>query len=116
MKCFIDTHNRAKGAFSSGELTEEEFFAQFDALEEAAHKLGVGAHAAHVSLKEGDAFCFMCGPDAGSIRKAHEALHLPYDSIAEVKRVTGAVCASKLSARLGVRSRDQLSSRSGGLD
>jgi hypothetical protein len=43
-----------------------------------------------VNREEGKAFCFTCGPDEGSIRKAHEALHLPYDSITEVKRVTGA--------------------------
>jgi hypothetical protein len=90
MKYFIDTHDRAKGTFPTGEVTEEAFFAQFDALEAAAHKLGVGAHAAHVSLEEGKAFCFMCGPDEESIRKAHAAVHFPYDSITEVKRVTGA--------------------------
>jgi hypothetical protein len=32
----------------------------------------------------------MSGPDEESIRKAHEALRLPYDSITEVRRVTGA--------------------------
>ena len=32
----------------------------------------------------------MCGPDEESIRKAHEAVHMTYDSITEVKRVTGA--------------------------
>ena len=99
MKFFIDTHNKATGTFPAGELTEQEFFAQFDALEEAAHKLGVGAHAAHVNLKEGKAFCFMCGPDEESIRKAHEAVHLPYDSITEVKRVTGADMRIKTSAK-----------------
>ena len=90
MKSFIDTHDKTKGSFPTGELTEEGFFAQFDALEAAAPKFGVGAHAAHVNLKEGKAFCFMCGPDEESIRKAHEAVHLPYDSITEVKRITGA--------------------------
>ena len=90
MKYFIDTHDKTKGSFPTGDLTEAEFFAVFDALEDAAPKFGVGAHAAHVSLKEGKAFCFMCGPDAEAIRKAHEAVHLPFDSITEVKRVSGA--------------------------
>ena len=71
-------------------MTEAEFFAKFDALEEAAPQFGVGAHAAHVNLKEGKAFCFMSGPDREAVRKAHEAVHLPFDSITEVKRVTGA--------------------------
>jgi len=72
------------------ELTEEQFFEQFAALEEAAQGLGVFGHAAHVNLKEGKAFCFMSGPDAESIRRAHAAINLPYDSITEVRRVTGA--------------------------
>jgi Protein of unknown function (DUF4242) len=90
MKYFIDTHDKTKGSFPAQELTEEEFFAQFDALEAAAPKFGAFGHAAHVNLKDGKAFCFMCGPDEESIRKAHAAINLPFDSITEVRRVTGA--------------------------
>ena len=90
MKYFIDTHDRAKGSFPQGQLTEAEFFVQFDALEKAAVRFQVEAHAAHVNLKAGKAFCFMSGPDAEAVRKAHEAVHLPFDSITEVRRVTGA--------------------------
>jgi len=90
MKYFIDTHDRTKGSFPKEQLTEVEFFAQFDALEEAAVQFRVGAHAAHVNLKEGKAFCFMSGPDAEAVRKAHQAVHMPFDSITEVRRVTGA--------------------------
>jgi hypothetical protein len=32
----------------------------------------------------------MSGPDEESIRKAHAAINLPYDSITEVRRVKGA--------------------------
>jgi hypothetical protein len=32
----------------------------------------------------------MSGPDEDAVRKAHEAVHLSFDSITEVKRVTGA--------------------------
>src|SRR5262245_24410728 len=90
MKYFIDTHDKNKGSFPAQELTEEQFFDQFAALEEAAKDLGVFGHAALVNLKEGKAFCFMSGPDEESIRKAHAAINLPYDSITEVRRVTGA--------------------------
>jgi len=31
----------------------------------------------------------MSGPDEDSIRKAHAAINFPYDSITEVRRVTG---------------------------
>ncbi len=90
MKYFMDTHDRTKGSFPAQELTEEQFYGQFAALEEAAVALGVFGHAAHVNLKEGKAFCFMSGPDEESIRRAHAAINLPYDSITEVRRVTGA--------------------------
>src|SRR5262245_24551247 len=90
MKYFIDTHDKSKGSFPTQELTEDEFFAQFDALDEAGHAIGVPGHAAHVNLKDGKAFCLMSGPDEAAIRKAHEAVGLPFDSITEVRRVTGA--------------------------
>jgi Protein of unknown function (DUF4242) len=80
MKYFMDTHDKTKGNFPTQELTEEQFFEQFAALEEAAKGLGVFGHAAHVNLKAGKAFCFMSGPDEEAIRKAHAAINLPYDS------------------------------------
>jgi hypothetical protein len=90
VKYFIDTHDKNKGSFPAQELSEEQFFEQFDALEEAAKEFGAFGHAAHVNLKEGKAFCFMSGPDEEAISKAHAAINLPYDSITEVRRVTGA--------------------------
>jgi len=90
MKYFIDTHDKSKGTFPTQVLTEEQFFEQFATLEAAAEKLGAFGHAAHVNLKDGKAFCFMSGPEEDSIRKAHVAINLPYDSITEVRRVTGA--------------------------
>jgi uncharacterized protein DUF4242 len=90
MKYFIDTHDKRKGSFPKQELSEEEMFAQFDALEDAAHRIGVFGHAAHVNLEEGRAFCFMSGPNETAIAQAHAAIGLPYDSITEVRRVTGA--------------------------
>ena len=90
MKYFIDTHDKTKGSFPQQELSEQQFFEQFDALEQAADQFHVFGHAAHVNLEEGKAFCFMSGPDEEAIRKAHSAINLPYDSITEVRRVTGA--------------------------
>jgi hypothetical protein len=90
MKYFIDTHDKTKGSFPQGVLTEQEFLDQFDALEAAAVQFHVGAHAAHINLEAGKAFCFMSGPNEEAIWQAHAAVHLPYDSITEVKRVTGA--------------------------
>lgn len=89
MKYFIDTHDRAKGSFPNDVLTEQQFIEQFEALERAGEPLRVIGHAAHVNLLDGKAFCLMSGPDEESIRTAHAAINLPYDSITEVKRVTG---------------------------
>ena len=90
MKYFIDTHDKTKGSFPKQELTEEQFFANFDALDAAGEPLGVFGHAAHVNLPEGKAFCFMSGPDEEAIRKAHAAIDFPLETITEVRRVTGA--------------------------
>lgn len=89
MKYFIDTHDKAKGSFPTEILTEQQFIDQFEALERAGEQLRVIGHAAHVNLQDGKAFCLMSGPDEESIRQAHAAIDLPYDSITEVKRVTG---------------------------
>ena len=90
MTYFMDTHDKSKGSFPAEKLTEAQFFARFDALEVAGSDLGVFAHAAHVNLFEGKAFCFMSGPDEEAIRKAHAAIDFPFDSITEVRRVSGA--------------------------
>ena len=90
MKYFMDTHDKSKGSFPAEELTEEQFFARFDALEAAGYEIDVSAHAAHVDLRTGKAFCFMSGPDEDAIRKAHAAVDFPFDSITEVRRVSGA--------------------------
>jgi hypothetical protein len=86
----MDTHDKTKGSFPTEELTEGQFLAQFDALEKAAREVDVFGHAAHVNLSEGKAFCFMSGPDEDAIRKADAAIDFPFDSITEVRRVTGA--------------------------
>ena len=39
MKYFIDTHDKAKGTFPPVELTPEQFFANFDALDEAGREV-----------------------------------------------------------------------------
>jgi hypothetical protein len=96
MKHFIDTHDKQKGSFPMQTLNEQQFVEQFDALEKAAEEFHVVGHAAHVNLEEGKAFCLMSGPDEESIRKAHAAVNLPYDSITEIKRVTGADLRVKL--------------------
>ena len=89
MKYFIDTHDREKESFPKEELDEQQFTATYDGFSAACENEGGLALGAHVNLHEGKAFCFTAGPDVEAIRKAHEAIKLPYDSITEVQRVTG---------------------------
>ena len=89
MKYFIDTHDRTKGSFPAQELSAAEFLAIYGGFEKACEEEGGADLGAHVNLKEGKAYCFTKGPDQESIRRAHEKLHFPFDSITEVRRVTG---------------------------
>ena len=88
MPYFIDTHDVAKGSFPEGKVTPEEFIEIFDGFDEAAETEGVTTLRVHVNVAEGKAFCFTRGADAGAIRRAHEKIDLPFDSITEVKTVT----------------------------
>jgi hypothetical protein len=90
MKYFVDTHDRAKGSFPKEEISEAEFLRQYEAFKKAIADQGGHDLGAHVNVEAGRAFCFTYGPDEEAIRRAHEKLHFPYDSITEVRRVTGA--------------------------
>ena len=90
MKYFMDTHDRSKGSWPKDDISESEFvriYADFGraVAAEGGHDLG-----AHVNVHACRAFCFTYGPDEAAIRRAHEKLNFPYDSITEVQRVTGA--------------------------
>jgi hypothetical protein len=89
MKYLIDIHDKTKGSFPVQKLSAAEFVAISGGFEKACEEVGGADLGAHVSLKEGSAFCFTKGPDQGAIRRAHEKLNFPFDSISEVRRVTG---------------------------
>ena len=42
MRYFIDTHDKSKGSFPKEELTEQQFFDQFDALKEGRRTIPRG--------------------------------------------------------------------------
>lgn len=89
MKYFIDTHDVAKGTFPERALTSEEFIETFSEFDKACEEEGVTALRVHVSLEEGKAFCFTKGADAEAVRRAHEKIELPFDSITKIKTITG---------------------------
>ena len=90
MKYFIDTHDKTKGSFPAEDMTEAEFIRLYQQFEKALEHEGGADLGAHVNVKGRKAFCFTKGPDSDAIRRAHEKLNFPFDSITEVKRVTGA--------------------------
>ena len=89
MKYFIDTHDRTKGSWPAEGVSEAEFLEMYSQFEAACESVGGTDLGAHVNVTEGKAYCFTKGPDAEAIRRAHEKLHFPFDSITEVRRVTG---------------------------
>ncbi|MBZ5616718.1 MAG: DUF4242 domain-containing protein [Acidobacteriia bacterium] len=61
----------------------------YSGFEKACEEVGGADLGAHVNVAQGKAYCFTKGPDAEAIRRAHEKLNFPFDSITEVRRVTG---------------------------
>ena len=88
MKYFIDTHDRTKGSWPR-EVTGAEFIEIYSGFEKACEEVGGADLGAHVNIAEAKAYCFTKGPDAEAIRRAHEKIGFPFDSITEVRRVTG---------------------------
>lgn len=89
MKYFIDTHDLTKGSWPAQGVSEAQFLEIYSQFETACEEQGGTDLGAHVNVAEGKAYCFTKGPDAEAIRRAHEKLHFPFDSITEVRRVTG---------------------------
>ncbi len=104
MKYFIDTHDKAKGSFPGDNITEEEFVRLYQKFEKALEEVGGADLGAHVNVKARKAFCFTKGPDSEAIRRAHEKLSFPFDSITEVRRVTGVDLRPELA---GCSTRDE---------
>ncbi len=87
MRFYIDTHDRASQSFPE-QITPEEFEAFYTGYEEACYAEGVVPLRIHVGYEEGRAFCFNMAPDAEAVKRVHERVGLPYDSITEVTTAT----------------------------
>lgn len=87
LKLFMDVHDRDNGTFPADIDAPgfREFFAQYQA---ACAAEGVIPVRAHVGMREGRAFCYNLAPDADAVRRAHERVGLPFDSITEVTTMT----------------------------
>lgn len=87
LRFFIDTHDRDKQTFPP-ELSAAQFERFFAEYEQACAAEGVVPLRAHVGLEAGRAFCFNMAPDAEAVRRAHQRVGLPFDSITEVTTAT----------------------------
>lgn len=87
MRFFIDTHDKNNSTFPDG-LTPEQFEGFFEQYEAACAAEGVIPLRSHVGFEDGRAFCFNMAEDADAVRRAHERVGLPFDSITEVKTAT----------------------------
>lgn len=87
MKFFIDTHDQRNKSFPGG-ITREQFAEFFSKFEKAARDEGVVVLRVHAGFEEGRAFCFTMAPSAEQVKRAHERVGLPYDTITEVSTAT----------------------------
>lgn len=87
MRFFIDTHDQANGTFPAG-ISEDDFAGFYRKYEQACVEEGVVSLRIHVAIDEGRAFCLNMAPDAEAVRRVHEKVGLPFDSISEVTTVT----------------------------
>jgi hypothetical protein len=87
LRYFIDTHDRKLKTFPEA-LTPEQFEGFFALYEQACQAEGVVPIRLHVGYEDGRAFCLNLAPDAEAVRRAHERVGLPYDSITEVAMAT----------------------------
>jgi len=87
MRFFLDTHDRTRNTFPE-KLSMEDFEKFYALYEQACCEENVVPIRLHVSYAEGRAFCLNMAADAEAVRRAHERVGLPYDSIAEVTTAT----------------------------
>jgi hypothetical protein len=83
MKMFIDTHDKNNGTFPSG-ISRVDFASFYESYGEACRAEGVISLRTHVGMEEGRAFCVNLARDADSVRRVHERVGLPFDTITEV--------------------------------
>lgn len=83
MRMFIDTHDKDNGTFPGG-ISRVDFASFYEKYAEACRAEGVVSLRIHVGLDEGRAFCVNLAPDADAVRRVHDRVGLPYDTITEV--------------------------------
>jgi len=83
----MDTHDKTRNTFPQ-KLTPQDFEGFFAKYEAACYAEGVIPVRLHVGYGEGRAFCLNMAPDAEAVKRAHDKVGLPFDSITEVNMAT----------------------------
>ena len=87
MRFYLDTHNRTNKTFPV-KITSEEFEGFFALYEKACYEEGVVPIRVHVGFEDGQAFCLNMAESADSVKRAHDRVGLPFDTIIEVTTAT----------------------------
>lgn len=89
LKFFMDTHDRENKTFPQ-KITPVEFEGFYAKYKQACYEEGVIPVRLHVGYDDGRAFCLTMAPDAESVKRAHDRVGLPYDTITEIATATPA--------------------------
>ena len=84
LRFFIDTHDKRNETLPEN-LTADQFRGFFSEYQEACREEGVVPVQINLGLGDGRAFCMNLAPNADAVRRAHERVGLPYDTITEVE-------------------------------
>jgi hypothetical protein len=87
MKFFLDTHDQCSSTFPSG-LSAQQFTEFFAKYEKACRDEGVVVLRAHVGIEAGRAYCFNMAESAEQVKRSHDAVGLPFETITEVTTAT----------------------------
>lgn len=87
LKFFMDTHDRRNETFPA-KITPAEFEPFYEKYERACYEEGVIPVRLHIGYNDGRAFCLTMAPDAESVKRAHDRVGLPYDTITEIATAT----------------------------
>lgn len=88
MKFFMDEHQREFKSFPEEQISDDEFAGLYKRFAEACEREGVVPLGSHVSCQQGRAYCLIAAPNEEAVRRAHDAVDLPYNKITEIKRLT----------------------------
>ena len=89
MKFFIDTHDKNSKTFPAG-ITPKQMEGFYKKYEAACTEEDVISLRIHVGFEDGKAFCFNMAPNEEAVKRVHDKVGLPYETITEVKTITPA--------------------------